>query len=112
VIADGLDWSEGPLWLEKNKMLIFSDVPQNTIYKWTEAKGKEVYLTPSGYTDTVKRGGETGSNGLTLDNNGNLILTQCGNRQIALMNAPLDKPAPNFTSIANAYKGKKFNSPE
>jgi gluconolactonase len=111
VIADGLDWSEGPLWLEKNKMLIFSDVPQNTIYKWTEAKGKEVYLTPSGYTDTAKRGGETGSNGLTLDNDGKLILTQCGNRQIALMNAPLDKPAPNFKSIANTYKGKKFNSP-
>lgn len=111
VIAEGLDWSEGPLWIEKHKMLLFSDVPQNTIYKWTEAKGKEVYLTPSGYTDTVKRGGETGSNGLTLDNNGNLILTQCGNRQIALMNAPLDKPAPNFTSIANAYNGKKFNSP-
>jgi gluconolactonase len=111
IIADGLDWSEGPLWLEKNRMLIFSDVPQNTIYKWTEAKGKEVYLTPSGYTDTAKRGGETGSNGLTLDNDGNLILTQCGNRQIALMNAPLDKPAPNFTSIANMYQGKKFNSP-
>jgi gluconolactonase len=111
IIADGMDWSEGPLWLEKNKMLIFSDVPQNTIYQWTEAKGKEVYLTPSGYTDTAKRGGETGSNGLTLDNDGNLILTQCGNRQIALMNAPLNKPAANFTSIANNYNGKKFNSP-
>jgi gluconolactonase len=111
IIADGLDWSEGPLWLEKNKMLIFSDVPQNTIYKWTEAKGKEVYLTPSGYTDSAKRGGETGSNGLTLDNTGNLILTQCGNRQIALMTAPVDQPAAKFHSIANAYKGKKFNSP-
>ena len=111
VIADGLDWSEGPLWLEKQNMLLFSDVPQNTIYKWTEKKGKEIYLTPSGYTDTVKRGGETGSNGLTLDNNGHLILTQCGNRQIAWMDAPLDKPVAKFNSIANAYNGKKFNSP-
>jgi gluconolactonase len=111
IIADSLNWAEGPLWIEKNKMLLFSDVPQNTIYKWTEEKGKEIYLTPSGYTDTAKRGGETGSNGLTLDNNGNLVLTQCGNRQIALMNAPLNKPAPVFTTICNAYKGKKFNSP-
>ena len=111
IIADSLDWSEGPLWVEKNKMLLFSDVPQNIIYKWTEEKGKEVYLTPSGYTDTVKRGGEMGSNGLTLDNDGNLILTQCGNRQIAVMNAPLDKPAANFKGIAIAYYGKKFNSP-
>ncbi len=111
IIADSLDWSEGPLWVEKNKMLLFSDVPQNIIYKWTEEKGKEVYLTPSGYTDTAKRGGEMGSNGLTLDNDGNLILTQCGNRQIAVMNAPLGKPAANFKSIAIAYLGKKFNSP-
>lgn len=111
VIATGLDWSEGPLWLDKTKTLIFSDVPQNTIYQWTEAKGKEVYLTPSGYTDTAKRGGETGSNGLTLDNEGRLILCQCGNRQIARMDAPLDKPAINFTNLAGAYNGRKFNSP-
>ncbi len=111
IIADGLDWSEGPLWLEKEKMLLFSDVPRDTIFKWTEEKGKEVYLTPSGYTDTVKRGGEIGSNGLTLDNEGNLILCQCGNRQVAKMDAPLTNPSPKYTSITNTYLGKKFNSP-
>jgi gluconolactonase len=111
IIATGFDWSEGPLWIGKYNMLIWSDVPQNTIYKWTEAKGKELYLTPSGYTDTVKRGGETGSNGLTLDRNGNLILTQCGNRQIARMETTTDQPAAKYISLANNYGGKKFNSP-
>ncbi len=111
IIADGCDWSEGPLWIEKEKMLLFSDVPANTIYKWTEAGGKEVYLSPSGYTSTLQRGGETGSNGLTLNKAGRLVLTQCGNRQIALMDAPLDKPQPLFVPIATHYNGKKFNSP-
>ena len=111
IIAEGLDWSEGPLWIEKDKMLLFSDVPRDTVFKWTEEKGKEVYLTPSGYTDTAKRGGEMGSNGLTTDNDGNLILCQHGNRQIARMDAPLDKPVAKYISIANAYQGKKFNSP-
>jgi len=111
VIATGFTWSEGPVWIEKNKMLLFSDVPQNTIFKWTEAKGKEVYLTPSGYTDTAKRGGETGSNGLLLDSDGNLVLCQHGNRQMAKMQAPLDKPAANFISLASRYNGKRFNSP-
>lgn len=111
IIADGFDWSEGPLWIEKDSMLLFSDVPKNTIYKWTEAKGKEIYLTPSGYTDTVVRGGETGSNGLTLDGAGNLILCQHGNRQIARMNSPLSDPKPDFVTIAAKYNGKRFNSP-
>src|SRR5688572_33395914 len=58
IIAEGFEWSEGPLWLEKNKMLLFSDVPTNIIYTWTEETGKKVYLTPSGYTDTESRKGE------------------------------------------------------
>ena len=111
VIAEGFDWSEGPLWIESEKMLLFSDVPQNTVYKWTEEKGKEVYLTPSGYTDSIKRGGEMGSNGLTVDPNGNLVLCQHGNRQMAKMDAPINNPRPAFVSIANNYRGKKFNSP-
>lgn len=111
IIAEGLDWSEGPLWIEKDQMLLFSDVPRDTVFKWTEANGKEVYLSPSGYTDTLKRGGEMGSNGLTLDNEGSLILCQCGNRQVARMDAPLSQPVARYSSIANAYEGKKFNSP-
>lgn len=111
IIAEGFEWSEGPVWIEKNKMLLFSDVPTNTVYKWTEEKGKEVYLIPSGYTDTAKRGGEMGSNGLTLDTEGNLVLCQHGNRQMARMDAPLDKPEAKYITIANKYNGKRFSSP-
>ncbi len=111
IIADGLDWGEGPVWVESKKMLLFSDVPRDTVFKWTEEKGKQVYLTPSGYTDTAKRGGEMGSNGLTLDAKDNLILCQHGNRQIARMDAPLDKPEPKYVSLASSYHNQKFNSP-
>ena len=111
IIAEGFDWSEGPLWIEKYQMLLFSDVPKNIIYKWTANKGKEVYLTPSGYTSATPRGGETGSNGLLLNDKGHLVLCQHGDRRMALMNAPLNKPAPVFVSLAAGYKGKKFDSP-
>src|SRR5688572_18284271 len=111
IIADGFEWSEGPLWIEDQKMLLFSDVPTNTIYKWTEEKGKEVYLNPSGYTGTEKRGGEMGSNGLLLDLQGNLVLCQHGNRQMARMDAPLNKPEAKYIAIADNYQGKKFSSP-
>src|SRR5687767_15136984 len=55
IIAEGCDWSEGPLWLDSYRTLLFSDVPTNTIYKWSEEFGKQVYLKPSGYTGTEKR---------------------------------------------------------
>jgi gluconolactonase len=111
IIAEGMEWSEGPVWVESQQMLLFSDVPRDTIYKWTAKKGKEVYLTPSGYTGTVPRGGEMGSNGLILDKDGFLVLCQCGNRQMARMTAPVYKPTPLYATIANLYQGKKFNSP-
>jgi gluconolactonase len=111
IIADSLDWSEGPLWLEAQQTLLFSDIPPNTIYKWTADGGKQVYLKPSGYTSAVKRGGEIGSNGLTLNPEGQLVICQHGDRRIAKMKAPLDKPAPDFETLVDNYNGKKFDSP-
>lgn len=112
IIAEGFIWSEGPLWVEREQMLLFSDVPANTIYKWTQKNGTEVYLQPSGYTGTeTSQSKEPGSNGLLLDGNGNLVLCQHGDRQMGRMEAPLDKPAATFTSLADDYNGMRFNSP-
>lgn len=112
ILAEGYEWTEGPLWMESQQMLLFSDVPKNTIYKWTEEKGAEVYLFPSGYTgSTPSQSKEPGSNGLTLDNEGRLVLCQHGDRRVARMNAPLDKPSPSFITIADRFDGKRFNSP-
>lgn len=111
IIADGYKWSEGPLWIEDKKTLLFSDVFANKVFKWTEGKGAEVYLSPSGYTGAVSRGGELGSNGLILSNDGKLVLCQHGNRQVARMQSELDNPEPSFTALANRFNGKKLNSP-
>jgi gluconolactonase len=111
IIAEGFEWSEGPLWIEEQKMLLFSDVPTNTVYKWTEEKGKETYLTPSGRTGSMPYGNEPGSNGLTLNPEGKLVLCQHGDRRVAMMDAPLTVPEAKFISIVDNFEGKKFNSP-
>ncbi len=111
IIGRNYTWSEGPVWIADKKMLLFSDVRQNKIYRWNTTDTPVVYLTPSGYTDTAYRNGENGSNGLTLDKDGRLLLCQSGNRQVARLDAPLDSPKPKFTILAPNYMGKKFNSP-
>lgn len=112
IIGKNYKWCEGPVWIPSQHMLLFSDVLRNTVFRWKEGKDTPIaYLTPSGYTDTARRDGENGSNGLTLDKDGKLLLCQSGNRQVVRMNAPLDSPKPTFTILSAGYKGKKFNSP-
>lgn len=111
ILADGFIWSEGPLWVEQHKMFLFSDVKKNVIYKWTKEKGKEIYLSPSGYTGKIPRGGELGSNGLGLNIKGQLVICQDGDRVVSVMDAPLNKPKAKFIKLAAGYRGKKFDSP-
>ncbi len=104
-LAEGYDWSEGPAWDRATGSLLFSDVPMNTVYRWKEGAGVSVFLKPSGYTGTVARGGEPGSNGLVFGPDGKLVLCQHGDRRVALLDG--DK----FTTLADNYQGKKLNSP-
>ncbi|WP_406700377.1 SMP-30/gluconolactonase/LRE family protein [Singulisphaera sp. Ch08] len=105
-LAGGYDWSEGPVWDRKGRYLLFSDVPQNTVFRWKEGEGASVYLKPSGYTGSEARGGEPGSNGLAMDAQGRLILCQHGDRCIARL-----EPDGKFKVLADGYEGKRFNSP-
>lgn len=113
IIMDGFSWSEGPLWLPSDNFLIVSDVPENTIYKWSEATGKEVYLSPSGYTTKADKpySKEEGSNGLLLNSDGQLVICQHGDRRMAVMNTPTNSPAADYTTLTDNYQGKKLNSP-
>lgn len=111
VLDSGFTWAEGPLWLPDQQKLLFSDVPNNTILEWSESHGTRVYLSPSGYTGSIPRGGEPGSNGLFLDPEGRLLLCQHGDRRIARMDALLEAPAADFITLAAQYDGKKLNSP-
>lgn len=111
VLGDGYEWLEGPVWVADHHFLLFSDVMTNSVYKWSEKDGVQLYLKPSGYTGATERGEELGSNGLLVDHDGKLVLCQHGNRQIARMDAPLESPEPKFITIADNYQGKKLNSP-
>ena len=112
-LADGFEWSEGPVWFPDASAgagggyLLFSDVPKNVIFRWSDADGLSEFLKPSGYSGDAPRGGEPGSNGLTRDAEGRLVICQHGDRRVAR----LEKDGKTQTAIAEQYEGKRFNSP-
>ncbi len=65
-----------------------------------------VFLKPSGYTGKTPRGGEPGSNGLTTDAHGRLVLCEHGDRRVGR----LEKDGRHVT-LADKFMGNRFNSP-
>ncbi len=108
VLANGFTWTEGPVWVRDGGYLLFSDVPQNTIFRWTEKDGVVPFLKPSGYTGLGPYSEEPGSNGLTIDRQGRLIACEHGDRRVSAM--PLNGGGGKRT-LADNYNGKRFNSP-
>lgn len=103
LLASGFTWSEGPVWLWRRHSIVFSDVPENVMYEWDYEHDLYTYRKPSGYTGPGKG---QGSNGLTLDRQGRLVVAQHGDRRIARLN-----PDGSFTTLAEFYKMRRFNSP-
>jgi len=110
VLADGFTWAEGPVWVSKLNGVVFTDVPNNKAYLWTKKDGLSLFLSPSGMTNHAPHSTDEGANGLTLDNEGNLILCQHGNRAVSkLKNWSFD--TPEYEILVDHFEGKWLNSP-
>ncbi|MCC9655816.1 SMP-30/gluconolactonase/LRE family protein [Rhodopirellula sp. JC737] len=111
VLASGFTWTEGPVWVPAKKdgdegALLFSDIPRNSIFKWTESGGVELFLKPSGYTGNTYYGLEPGSNGLMLDAKGRLVMCEHGDRRVSVLTVDGGKQ-----TLVDNYQGKRLNSP-
>ena len=105
-VAGGFQFTEGPVWMPGQPgAILFSDIPANTVYRWTEGEGSEIFLHPV-MPDDSDTGGTGGSNGLALDSEGRLILCEHGNRRIARMENDGSR-----TMLADRYKNQRLNSP-
>ncbi|MDR6145957.1 gluconolactonase [Sphingomonas sp. SORGH_AS870] len=108
VIATGIRWAEGPLWVPRGGYLLFSDPPANIVRRWQHGRAVSVVLDPSGApgTDpTLVR--EPGANGLALDRDGALLIANSGGRSIDRV----DLTTGRRTVLADRHAGKRFNSP-
>lgn len=94
-IAEGFGFTEGPLWNPRQQYLLFSDIPSNKIYSWKPNGELSIYREPSNF-----------SNGLTYDQEGNLIACEHQSRSITRQS-----PEGILTTVASNYLGQCLNSP-
>lgn len=108
VLASGFTWTEGPVWVndEAGGHLLFTDIPRNSIFRWTAARGVELFMQPSGYTGISYYGLEPGANGLALDGQGRLVMCEHGDRRISMLT-----PGGGKLTLADRFEGKRLNSP-
>lgn len=109
-VAGGFNkWTEGPAWTRQGS-LIFAEIPANNIDLWIPGKGSHVFIHPSGYEGSDPYNGpEPGSNGMTLDAKGRVTVAGHARRNVWRLET-LD-PKGQITVLADAYEGKKLNSP-
>ena len=94
-LATGFDWVEGPVWFGDAGCLLFSDIPNDRILRWTPGVGITTYRAPSNY-----------ANGHTRDRQGRLISCEHGTRRVTRT-----EPDGSITVIADAFGGRPLNSP-
>lgn len=94
-LATGFDWVEGPVWFGDANCLLFSDIPNNKIMRWSPDTGISVYRAPSNF-----------ANGHTRDHQGRLVSCEHGTRRVT--RTEIDG---RITVIADGFDGKPLNSP-
>ena len=103
-LAGGFTFTEGPVWDRRNNLLYFSDVRDNTIYSWSEDSGVRIFIQPV-YAEATDHP-SVGSNGLTLDSEGRLVLMEHGYRRVSRLEANGER-----TPLVDNYRGNRLNSP-
>ncbi len=92
----GARWAEGPVWFGDGRYLLFSDIPNNRMLRWTEESGSvSIFRDPSNYT-----------NGNTRDRLGRLISCEHDSRRVT--RTEFDG---TITVLIDRCQGKALNAP-
>lgn len=94
-LYDGCRWAEGPVWFNDGGYLLWSDIPNQRILRWTPEQGVSVYRAASNF-----------ANGNTRDQQGRLVTCEHGTRRVTRT-----EPDGSITVLADAFDGKRLNSP-
>jgi gluconolactonase len=91
----GARWAEGPVYFHEDDSLVWSDVPNNRMLKWTRQEGARIFRAPSQF-----------ANGNHRDREGRLVTCEHLGRRISRT-----EPDGNVVTLCGHYDGRRLNSP-
>lgn len=101
-LCTGALWGEGPVWLREDVSVLWSDIPNNRMLRWSERDGMSVWREGAGFT-----------NGHMRDLNGDLL--HCSHGLRAIMRTPMQGGRVSSDTadvlVVDRYQGKRLNSP-
>lgn len=95
LLGSGCVWAEGPTWIPARQVVMWSDIPNDRVMRWSVAGGVE-----------VERSGVEFTNGRALDHTGGLVTCSHGNRRVEVWGAD-----GTVSSLVSTYEGHRLNSP-
>jgi gluconolactonase len=94
-IADGCQFTEGPLWHPRDHYLLWSDMPGDHLRRWSAKDGVSTFRQPCDK-----------SNGLTWDREGRLLACEHATSRVTRTERD-----GRIVPLATHYQGKELNSP-
>jgi gluconolactonase len=108
LIGSGFGHLEGPVWAKDSSYLLVNDTKAQITYSWSPTTGTAKFLEHTGYTGRLPYSEEPGTNGMSIDPQGRLVMAEHGDRRIARM--PLIGYGGKET-LSDRYQDKRYNSP-
>ncbi len=99
-LCTGATWSEGPVWMQEDDSVLWSDIPNNRMLRWSETDGMAVWRDQVEFT-----------NGHTREADGSLLHCSHGLRAIVRTRFDADLSNPRDEIVVDRYQGKRLNSP-
>jgi gluconolactonase len=95
-LCTGARWSEGPVWMHEDDSVLWSDIPNNRMLRWSAADGMTVWRENVEFT-----------NGHTRDLDGTLL--HCSHGLRAVFRTQPDGGGKRI--VVDRWQGKRFNAP-
>lgn len=89
------EWAEGPVWLPDEEALVWSDIPNDRMLRWSPSDGVSVFRKPSHY-----------ANGNTLDPEGRIVTCEHTSNRVSRTERD-----GTVVPLVDRYQGKRLNSP-